>query len=250
MKLYSTTLLALSAAAVVNATICVQTDSRFNGNTGTLVQERFQVGNTTDQFSISGTAQVVDGCSFKITNFRFSPYAPNVVWYGRRGANAASGIRVWGSAGSNTTTVQASDGTDSPSYALEYDVAGQSASWDDIDTLVLFSLDDNITLATVQIPALILNATSTTAATSASTTWSSTTSTTAADKTTMLPIAPNAATTSTTSTQTTSSARPTTTNANGAATNVQATSAARSVMDLGSLALAGLAAVCVAAVGI
>ncbi|KAJ3175582.1 hypothetical protein HDU87_006079 [Geranomyces variabilis] len=252
MKLLSTTVLALSAAAAANAAICVQTDSRFNGQTGTMVQERYQVGNTTDQFSLSGTAQIIDGCNFKILNFQFSPHVPDVVWYGRRGTNASTGIRVWGTAGSNATTVQPSNGTDSPAYTLQYTVAGQSASWDDFDQLVLFSLPDLITLGYIPIPALVPNVT-TTSSTAASTTTTTTSSVVVATT----PVAPAVAPTTTTltalpastaSTHTTSSVKPTTTNANGAP-DVAATSDARTVLDFGSLALAGLAAVCVAAVG-
>ncbi|KAJ3170711.1 hypothetical protein HDU88_008614 [Geranomyces variabilis] len=248
MKLLSTALLALSAAAAANAAICVQTDSRFNGKTGTLIQERVQVGNTTDRFLISGTAQIIDGCNFKITNFQFSPYVPDVVWYGRRGTNGATGIRVWGTAGSNATTVQASNGTDSPTYALEYTVAGQSASWDDFDQLVLFSLPDLETLAYIPIPAWVPNVTTTSSTAVSTSSQSKATTSSAATTSAARTTTTTALKTSTTTTQTTSSAKPTTTNANGAA-NVEATSDARSALDVGSLALAGLAAVCVAAVG-
>ncbi|KAI9091790.1 hypothetical protein DFS34DRAFT_697235 [Phlyctochytrium arcticum] len=204
--------LALSANTV-DAKPCTKTDARFVGQKAVLRQGALAYP-TNGTFTVSGTAEVVDGCTFIIRDFRYTPaLAGGVDWYGRRGNLGTSGISV-------AKGVEASTAGDSPIFTF-VDTVGAAASWDDFDTLVLFSPTLNFELANAQFTSLVSNATSTaTASTTAVAT------STAVATTTTAP--PKASTTATTT-----SARPTTTvNVNSGAEGLGA----------GGLAAAGIAA--------
>ncbi|KAI8827125.1 uncharacterized protein EV422DRAFT_512755 [Fimicolochytrium jonesii] len=197
---------------------------------------------------VSGTVEILDSCTFVVRNFVFTPGLADTLWYGRVGTNVTSGRPIWGATGNVNTTVQYSNGADSQNYTLIGDETGwwNAQSWNDFDTIVLYGANNsyNYTMATVQFPALI----KTTSTSIASSTSSSTTTSTKAAATT-------------TSTSTSSTAEATTTTADALPKDTVTTtpiaqptedvkSGARGIVELGSLAVAGLAAVCAAAVGL
>ncbi|KND01656.1 uncharacterized protein SPPG_03454 [Spizellomyces punctatus DAOM BR117] len=177
-----TSLLFLAALALTGTTAkpCVKTDTRFVGQKATLVQAAQAIPNITQPLQVSGTAEILDGCTFVIRNFVYEPYTDGTVWYGRRGTDGATGVLA--ARGVNN----ASTGIDSAPFTF-VDTVGAAYSWDDFDTLVLFNPTINFEMGSASFTALRLNATTTTTtavATSTSLVPSSTTSTTTRSTTT------------------------------------------------------------------
>lgn len=207
-------LLAVAAAA----TPCSKTDTRFVGQKATLTQSAKVFNNQT--FTVGGTVEITDGCSFVVRNFTYSPEFPGTAWYGRRGNNGASGIRVAQEA------VTGNNGTDSGTFNMVATVGAES-SFNDFDTFVLFVPTSNYELAIAQFPALVSNTTSTVASTTTMVSTVRATATSVPAKTT--------------------TAAPTKT-AGPSATQQAASSGEK--LGLGGMAAAGLAAAAVAAIGL
>ncbi|KAJ3021679.1 hypothetical protein HKX48_008058 [Thoreauomyces humboldtii] len=226
----------LGAAAVANAAICVSSDMTYANQTASLVQEALTVNGTA--YTVTGTVKIIDGCTFEVQNFINQPGYNDTLWYGRTGTNGSTGIRVWGTAGSVNTTVQPYQDVTSPVYTLEYTVAGQSASWYDFDTLVLYAIDNSLVFATATFAGLKKTTTSTTA-----------TSTKAAVATTTAPVVKTTTTQATSTTIAPVTVQAAAAAATTAVTEVDAHSGAEGLSNIGGLAIAGLAAAAVAAAG-
>ncbi|TPX72796.1 hypothetical protein SpCBS45565_g00130 [Spizellomyces sp. 'palustris'] len=219
-----TSFLFLAALALTGTTAkpCVKTDTRFVGQKATLVQAAQAIPNITQPLQVSGTAEILDGCTFIIRNFVYAPYTDGTVWYGRRGADGATGVLA--ARGVNN----ASTGVDSAPFTL-VDTVGAAYSFDDFDTLVLFNPVINFEMGSAPFSALRLNATTTTTVAATSTAVSSS-------------LVPSSTKSSTTSSTTTAPATKT------SAADTQKSSG--SAVGAGGLAAAGLAAAAAVAMGI
>ncbi|KNC97373.1 uncharacterized protein SPPG_07300 [Spizellomyces punctatus DAOM BR117] len=151
-----TTLLLLAAAtfSTISAKPCNVADTKYVGQKAVLKQVAASLPNQPAAvFQISGTAEILDGCNFIVRNFTFLPGYAGSVWLGRRpGDQMAKGV---------AENVVASNNLDSQKFTLR-SVPGSEISFDEFDTLVLFSTIDNFEMATAQFPGLAApNATST-----------------------------------------------------------------------------------------
>ncbi|KAJ3188943.1 hypothetical protein HDU85_004659 [Gaertneriomyces sp. JEL0708] len=112
----------------------------FKGLTAPLVQVASHYPDRPDhKLQISGTVEILDGCNFIVRNFTYFPqYDARVDWFGRWGDDT-NAIRV-------SEPVGVSYLQDSPVTKLTGDGAG--ASFNDFDTLVLFSNERRFVLGT------------------------------------------------------------------------------------------------------
>ena len=91
-------------------------------------------------FNVSGSVTILNPCAFRIQNFTFSPLVPDTVWYGKVGGNYTIGnfASYWSILESQNDTL---------SYELVDDV-----SFENIDTLIMYSRFYEVQLAYVQFP--------------------------------------------------------------------------------------------------
>ena len=128
----------LTFVVAVSAWKCDLEDSRYLGQTATLVQAiDVSPFNSTVNMTISGTMKVVDACSFSINNFIYTPELNDTFWYGIRDETYNKGMI-------SNDTVHAMNSETGIYTFSDYPIA---RSWDDIDTLVLFSKSANLPIA-------------------------------------------------------------------------------------------------------
>ncbi|KAI9101756.1 hypothetical protein DFS34DRAFT_611343 [Phlyctochytrium arcticum] len=144
-----TSLVAIVAALYsmsASAKVCNKADTKFVGKTATLKASAQQLPGGYP-LTVSGTAQIVDGCTFMVQNYIFLPGTGAAVWYGRRGNDGKTGVGL-------TDGVVSAYNNMNVTFPLKV-VAGAEVSFEDFDTLVLFDSRDNLELATAQFADLV-----------------------------------------------------------------------------------------------
>jgi len=147
-------LFALAAFATgALAAKCKSSDTLYNTLTAPLVQEAAYMTNASEPITVAGTVSIVDGCTFKISNFTFLPGYGSVMWYGRKGTNGDTGVRV------SDSIVSSANGAEQ-TFTLTQ-TTGSAVSFADFDVLSLFSVEKNFEFATASIDTASLAATKT-----------------------------------------------------------------------------------------
>ena len=140
----------LLATLVSSYSLCSRTDYQYKNQTTTSTftnsaTRQFQLQGQTINVQVSGTVEVVDGCSFKITNLVLS------------GGNYTASI-FGGIIGSGQTAVRLTDGTitssDKPqTQTFEFiQAAGSAVSYADFNQFRLFVIDAQAMIATADLP--------------------------------------------------------------------------------------------------
>lgn len=129
----NTITLLISSISVAYATQCQPSDTTYRGVNAALI-------NQVAKYSISGTVEVIDGCSFTIKEFTFYPPALETYFYGSSSLETSDGFRIV------QDQVAAVNGLDR-NFTLSGLTSPQTHSWSEFRVLKMFSEVDNSLLA-------------------------------------------------------------------------------------------------------
>jgi len=118
----------------------IQSSTYYNVSTWNNVTNVTEI--TRQNLTISGTVTMLDPCSFELTNFTYTPFVADTVWYGKQNGTFTIGKQVsnWSILPVNTTQPQ-----------LHYQLM-DGVTFENIDTLIIYSPFHETQLAYVQFP--------------------------------------------------------------------------------------------------
>jgi hypothetical protein len=119
---------------------CLSDDNKYIGKSAAIQQEiQHYPNNPNVNITVSGTIRVIDGCTFTVEDFVFLPGFTDTLWYGRKNDDKTHAMIV-----SNTPVAS----SDNSSFTFTMTTTpGAEMSWDDMDTLVLFSRENKFEMA-------------------------------------------------------------------------------------------------------
>lgn len=142
LNLFRLCFLVLISAVYVQATPCLPGDRTYQGKVLPLVQ-------VDTSRKISGTFEVIDGCSFRIRGFTLNPPALSTYFYGAQSVkNATNQFRVHGDQLGAFVNVDRVFNLTSSDNTGDFK---QMYSWSEFNTLKIYSEASSKTLAYVQL---------------------------------------------------------------------------------------------------